>query len=144
MPKSKNIDKKKNDVYIDIEDKDPLWLKDKGDHFYQRSDFNSAINAYTKSLDFDKEFIMCRLNRATTWLKVRAFENCVADCDDIEAYLKNLKESEREDDPFYAKMQARLYVKRGAAYAWISKFDEALEDLEKACKYKGIFSEKEI
>lgn len=36
-PKSKTIDKKKkDDVYIDIEDKDPVWLKDKGDHFYNR------------------------------------------------------------------------------------------------------------
>jgi dyslexia susceptibility 1 candidate gene 1 protein len=92
MPRSKNIDKKKDGVYIDIEDKDPLWLKDKGDHFYKRSDFNSALNAYTKSLEFDKEFLMSRINRATTWLKVRAFDNCIADCNDIEDYVNNLKD----------------------------------------------------
>jgi dyslexia susceptibility 1 candidate gene 1 protein len=72
-PKSKQIDKKKDDVYIDIEDKDPVWLKDKGDHFYNRNDYQSALNAYTKALEADKEFLMGRLNRATTWLKVRAF-----------------------------------------------------------------------
>lgn len=38
-PKSKQMVKKKDDVYIDIEDKDPVWLKDKGDHFYNRNDY---------------------------------------------------------------------------------------------------------
>lgn len=51
-----------------------------------------------------------------------------------------LKESER-DDEFYHKMLARLYVKRGAAYNWVSLFDKAIEDLQKATKYKGIFTE---
>lgn len=60
---------------------------------------------------------MGRLNRATTWLKVRMFHHCVADCDDIENLINALKESER-DDPFYHKLLARLFVKRGAAYNW--------------------------
>ncbi len=38
-PKSKKIEKKKDDVFIDVEDKDPIWLKDKGDHFYKRHDY---------------------------------------------------------------------------------------------------------
>ena len=83
-PKSKKIDKKKDDVFIDIEDKDPVWLKDKGDHFFKRNDFYSALNAYSKALEIDKEFMMCRLNRATAWLKMRAFQNCIDDCTDIE------------------------------------------------------------
>lgn len=33
-PRSKQIDKQKDGTYIDVEDKDPVWLKDKGDHFY--------------------------------------------------------------------------------------------------------------
>jgi hypothetical protein len=72
-PKSKKVEKKPNDVYIDIEDKDPLWLKDKGDHFYKRNDFHSALNAYCKSIENDKEFLMSRLNRATTFLRTRSF-----------------------------------------------------------------------
>ncbi len=50
-PKSKNIETKKDDVYIDIEERDPVWLKDKGDHFYKRNDFQSAISAYTKAIE---------------------------------------------------------------------------------------------
>lgn len=63
--------------------------------------------------------MMGRLNRATTWIKIRQFENCIEDCNDIENQINALKESEREDE-FYSKMQARIYLKRGAAYAWTS------------------------
>lgn len=35
-PKSKKLEKSSDDTYISIEDKDPVWLKDKGDHFSKR------------------------------------------------------------------------------------------------------------
>ncbi len=144
MPKSKKIDKKKDTVYIDVEDKDPVWLKDKGDHFYKRQDFNSAINAYCKALEYDKEFLMARLNRASTWLKVRCFENCVEDCQDIQSFINGLKAEERENDDFYIRMMGRSFLKMGAGYAWVSKFDEAVQALTEASKYKNVFNEREL
>ena len=120
-PKSKKIEKKPTDVYIDIEDKDPLWLKDKGDHFYKRQDFYSAVNAYSKSLENDSEFLMARLNRATTFLRVRLFPSCVEECNDIETKINALPEKDRvEDGAFYDKMMGRVYLKRAAALAWLS------------------------
>lgn len=144
MPKSKKIDKKKDNVYIDVEDKDPVWLKDKGDHFYKRQDFNSAVNAYCKAIEFDKEFLMARLNRATTWIKVRCYENCVEDCQDIQTYVNALKAEERENDDFYVRMMGRSFLKMGAGYTWISKFDEAVQAFTEAIKYKTVFNEREI
>lgn len=144
LPKSKKIDKKKDTVYIDVEDKDPVWLKDKGDHFFKRSDYYSALNAYSKAIEYDKEFLMGRLNRATTWLKVRCFENCIEDCEDIETFILNLKEEERDGDAFYQRMLARAFLKKGAGFAWISKFDEAIESLTEAAKYKHVFNEREL
>lgn len=144
MPKSKKIDKKKDTVFIDVEDKDPVWLKDKGDHFYKRNDYHSALNAYSKALDFDKEFLMGRLNRATTWLRVRCFENAVEDLNDIETFIMNLKEDERDNDDFYQRMLARTFLRRGAGYTWLSKFDQAVENLSEALKYKNVFNEREL
>ena len=74
-PKSKKMtkDEKDQQQFIDIEDKDPLWLKDKGDHFYKRHDYHSALNAYSKSIENDKEFLMSRLNRGTTFIRIREF-----------------------------------------------------------------------
>lgn len=52
-PRSKKMEKKKDDVYIEVEDKDPVWLKDKGDHFFKRADFIGALNAYAKAVKAD-------------------------------------------------------------------------------------------
>ena len=122
-PKSKKIDKTKDElgVGIDIEDKDPLWLKDKGDHFFKRHDYHSAMHAYSKSIQNDKSFLMSRLNRGTTFIMTRAFEACVDEMNDILDIIKQLPQQERdEDDEFYTKMTARAYLKRGAANAWLS------------------------
>ena len=144
-PKSKKIEKKPDDVYIDIEDKDPLWLKDKGDHFYNRNDYSSAINAYSKSIENDKEFLMARLNRATSFLRIRGFLACVDECDDIERMINALDKKEFEEDKeYYQKMQARLLLKRGAAQAWLSQYDQAVTDIEKAMVFKGLYNEEEI
>lgn len=120
-PKSKKMDKDPNDQYINIEDKDPLWLKDKGDHFYNRHDYHAAVNAYSKSIQNDKDFLMARLNRATTFIRMRAYQACVGDCNDIETHVNALKDAEREEDSeFYTKIMGRTYLKRGAAQAWLS------------------------
>ena len=81
-PKSKNMSKKNRDMYIDVEDKDPVWLKDKGDHFFKRFDYNAALNAYTKALKEDNDFLSCRLNRAATFIKLRGFVAASDDCSD--------------------------------------------------------------
>ncbi len=77
------MDKKKSDVYIEVEDKDPVWLKDKGDHFFKRADYTGALNAYSKALVADPDFLMGKLNRATTYIKLRAFDHAVDDCTSI-------------------------------------------------------------
>ena len=87
---------------------------------------------------------MGRLNRATTWLKVRCFENAIEDIQDIETFIGGLKEEEREGDEFYQRMLARCFLKKGAGYAWLSKFDEAIASLQSASKFKGVFNEREI
>lgn len=70
-PKSKKISKEKDkNLHIDIEDKDPLWLKDKADHFYKRHDYYAAVHAYSKSIENDKTFLMSRLNRGTTFMRM--------------------------------------------------------------------------
>ena len=146
FPKSKKLKKNtpEEDMTFDIEDKDPVWLKDKGDHFHKRHDYNSAMNAYTKSIKNDSEFLMCYLNRATACMKMHNFEGGILDLDDIEMKINEQSEEEKQD-PFYPKMMSRVLVKRGAAHAWLSNFDQAEADLQRALKeYKGIYTETEI
>ena len=132
-------------MYIDVEDKDPVWLKDKGDHFFKRFDYHAALNAYSKALKEDPQFLMGRLNRATTFIKLRAFVACVDDCSDIVTQIEGLKHEEYQTDKlFYDRIMARALVKRGAAHSWMSSFDEAIADFEKILEsevYVGIIGD---
>lgn len=56
----------------------------------------------------------------------------------------NLKEEERDSDEFYQKMMGRSYLRKGAGYAWLSKFDEAVQNLSEALKFKNVFNEREL
>ena len=134
-PKSKKLEKKpqnQQEHYIDIEDTDPVWLKDKGDHFFKRFDYNAALNAYTKALKADPEFLSGRLNRATTFIKLRGYVAAVDDLTDIVKQIEAIKPEEFETDKsFYNKLMARALVKRGAAHSWMSGFEDAIADFEK-------------
>lgn len=85
-------------MFIEADDRDPVWLKDKGDHFFKRSDYHAAVNAYTKALAADPEFLSGRLNRATCFIKTRSFSLCVDDVNDIVRQIKALKSEVREAD----------------------------------------------
>ena len=101
LPKSKRMkerNKDKDEVYIEIEDKDPVWLKDKGDHFFKRHDYHAAINAYSRALKEDPEFMSGRLNRAACYIMVRAYDLCIEDCNDLETQIKAIKKEEYESD----------------------------------------------
>ena len=144
-PKSKKIDKVKEEdrLYVDIEERDPVWLKDKGDHFYKQHDYNSALSAYCKAIENDRDFLKGYLNRATAFLRVRSYELAVEDCNDIEKRIDALPTEERADE-FYTLMMARMLVKRGTAHAWLSHWQEAEDDYKKAlADYKGVLG-KEI
>lgn len=131
-PKSKKLEKTPGEQHLDVEDKDPVWLKDKGDMFFKRHDFTAAIAAYAKALKADPDFLMGKLNRATCFIMVRGFGACAEDCDDIMRQIEGLKPEEFEaDKDFYNKVKARALVKRGAANAWMSNFDEAIADFTK-------------
>ena len=65
--------------------------------------------------------------------------------DEIEQLIKALPAKEKEEDPeFYGKIEGRLTLKRAAALAWMSQFEAAIVDYEKAQTFKGVFCEDEI
>lgn len=85
-PRSKKYEEKKRspEEYVTgVEDKDPVWLKDKADHAFKKHDFHAAIANYSKALENDRNFLMARLNRVTCFMKMRQFVAAVEECDVI-------------------------------------------------------------
>ena len=62
--------------------------------------------------------------------------------------IKSMKPEVREaDQEFYDKIMARALVKRGAAYAWLSQFDDAVKDIISVIKnnnYAKILGDRDI
>ncbi|KAL9187265.1 hypothetical protein ACHAXT_001368 [Thalassiosira profunda] len=77
---------------VDIGDADPAWLTAKGDEFYRKGDFCSAVNAYTEALVADDALVRTLANRAACYLHLREGACCIRDC------LAVLKLDEEEMD----------------------------------------------
>ena len=65
---------------VDIGDVDPVWLTSKGDEFYSKGDFCSAINAYSEALENDDTIVNALVNRAACYLHLREGTCCIKDC----------------------------------------------------------------
>eukprot|EP00957_Ditylum_brightwellii_P167817 12774686-Ditylum_brightwellii.AAC.1 len=59
-----------NSDALDISESDAVWLKGKGDEFYKKGDFWSAINAYSSSLESDQGMVQAISNRAASYLQI--------------------------------------------------------------------------
>ncbi|KAI5083069.1 hypothetical protein GOP47_0002812 [Adiantum capillus-veneris] len=85
---------------VDISEREPLFLQDKGDEFYLRSNFSSAINAYTKAVQTDPSLFLCFANRAACFLQSKQFQPCIEDCTAALALLQEKKmEMSKEQQP---------------------------------------------
>ena len=71
----------------DISERDPVWLKGKGDDFYRARDFAGAVNAYTAALEADPKMAAALSNRAACNLQLQQFQGCVDDCSTLLALL---------------------------------------------------------
>ena len=73
----------------DISQRDPAWLKDRGDRFFRMGDFRSAEEAYSMALEQFAKAIMgqaigcvvaCWSNRAACRIHRKAFLEAADDC----------------------------------------------------------------
>ena len=67
-PKSKKYVPEKNYLGQEIDEKNPIWAKQRGDNFYNNKDYSSAINAYNNALDLDPYFHKVLINRGTCYM----------------------------------------------------------------------------
>ncbi|XP_024532692.1 dynein assembly factor 4, axonemal isoform X2 [Selaginella moellendorffii] len=65
---------------IDVSEREPLFLQDKGDKFYSAGDFRSAVNAYSDAIQKDASLFLSRANRAACYLQMSQMQACINDC----------------------------------------------------------------
>ncbi|XP_062512822.1 dynein axonemal assembly factor 4-like [Corticium candelabrum] len=111
----------------DLSERNPLWLKDKGNEFYKAGDYLSAINAYTEALRLNNTMPALYSNRAACRLHLGQYTECVEDC---------TKALDRLTPPVPANAQSRCraYVRRAAALTSLELYPNALRDYHAAMK----------
>ena len=73
----------------DLENKNPLWLKDKGDRFMKDKNYLSAIEAYNEALKIDSKHTKSLMNRSLAHMKRFNTDGCLNDCDLVISQLQN-------------------------------------------------------
>lgn len=110
---------------LDIAERQPVFLKDKGDALYSQGNFKGAINAYSTAIQLDPEHLLSYSNRAACWLKLGDADRCLADCEvAVELLGPRAKRWEKGDaEPGelerFRKTMARVLSRKAAAHCQV-------------------------
>ena len=128
---------------LEVTEREPVFLKDKGDAFFKAGDHRSALEAYTRAADAERAaphpdgvLIKILANRAACLLRVGHRDAAVEDCS---AALEMLRVESTDEDkgavwPLDKQRQMRfkLLVRRADAHAGAGNTAAAAEDLASA------------
>ncbi|KAL3779233.1 hypothetical protein ACHAW5_010371 [Stephanodiscus triporus] len=114
-----------------IGDVDPVWLNAKGNEFYRKGDYCSAINAFTEALQADETLVPALGSRAACYLHLREGASCVNDClttlrmnETIEAFFDTVHEQ--------AQFRTETHIRLAFAFCLLEKYENAMEHFAKA------------
>lgn len=136
----------------DISQRDPAWLKARGDHFYHLRDWTSAENAYSLVLaQFDNKIIgqaidtavACYSNRAACRLQKKQYLSAATDAGDalgIMCKARCVTEYPKSEAQI-GRGQIVLLARRGGAYAHAGLLRRASRDMSVALRVLGDSSE---
>ena len=71
-----------------------LWLHDKGNDFFKKRDYNSALRAYEEVVKIEP-YLPTLSNISLIHLKLGSFEKCLADCQNFFGIFQNLDENSK-------------------------------------------------
>ena len=125
-PKSKKYVPEKNYLGQEIDEKNPIWAKQRGDNFYNNKDYRSAINAYNKALDLDPNFLKVLINRGTCYMCLGEFDLSLSDFNKAIDLINAIDKKERSD-AFYDRINVRALSKIYAVYALRQEYQKALD-----------------
>uniref|UniRef100_A0A8D3B5Q2 Dynein axonemal assembly factor 4 n=1 Tax=Scophthalmus maximus TaxID=52904 RepID=A0A8D3B5Q2_SCOMX len=109
------------------EDRNPDWLKGKGDKCFAAGDFLSAVNAYNLAIRLNRRTPALYSNRAACHLKLRNLHKAIEDSSQALDLLTPPVAAN-------AAARARAHVRRGSAFCQLQLYAEGLQDYQAALK----------
>ncbi|XP_055452973.1 dynein axonemal assembly factor 4 isoform X1 [Psammomys obesus] len=109
------------------EEKNPDWLKEKGNKLFATENYLAAVNAYNLAIRLNSKIPLLYLNRAACHLKLKNLHKAIED---------SSKALELLTPPVADNANARMkaYVRRGTAFCQLELYVEGLQDYEAALK----------
>lgn len=118
---------KDNDSGETINERNPEFLKDRGIDFFKNSNYEAAVNAFTEGIKLNPNLPQLFSNRAACCLALDKNEECVMDCSRaLELYYPVVPSNYTE--------RAKVFVRRGTAYANLGELALAVQDYSAALK----------
>ena len=108
-----------NNFGSNITDSDPVWLKRKGDTFYDGGDLMSAVSAYSAAIDKDSSFVHALTNRAVTFLSMGDHTRCIDDCKKALSLIEVEKGHSSDGEN---QMRRKLLLRVAYAYSHFGSF----------------------
>ncbi|XP_062405313.1 dynein assembly factor 4, axonemal [Sardina pilchardus] len=109
------------------EERNPDWLKDKGDKFFVAGNYQAALNAYNLALKLNRKLPSLYSNRAACHLKLRNLHKAIEDSSQALELL-----TPPVADNAVARLKA--HVRRGTAFCQLELYVEGLQDYHAALK----------
>ncbi|XP_012670203.2 dynein assembly factor 4, axonemal isoform X2 [Clupea harengus] len=109
------------------EERNPDWLKEKGDKFFVAGNYQAALNAYNLALKLNRKLPALYSNRAACHLKLRNLHKAIEDSSQALELL---------NPPVADNASARLkaHVRRGTAFCELELYVEGLQEYQAALK----------
>ncbi|NXU91040.1 DAAF4 factor, partial [Xiphorhynchus elegans] len=109
------------------EEKNPDWLKDKGNKMFAVGNYLAAVNAYNLAVRLNNRLPLLYLNRAACHLKLRNLHKAIEDSSKaLELLTPPVPDNENA--------RVKAYVRRGTAFCQLELYTEGLQDYEAALK----------
>ncbi|XP_066446065.1 dynein axonemal assembly factor 4 [Eleutherodactylus coqui] len=109
------------------EEKNPEWLKDKGNKLFAAGDYLAAVNALNLAIRLNDKMPILYLNRSACHLKLRNLHKTIEDTSKALELLT-------PPVPDNAAARLKAYVRRGTAFCELELYVEGLQDYEAALK----------
>ncbi|NWW62414.1 DAAF4 factor, partial [Ifrita kowaldi] len=109
------------------EEKNPDWLKDKGNKMFAMGNYLGAVNAYNLAVRLNNKLPLLYLNRAACHLKLRNLHKAIEDSSKaLELLTPPVPDNENA--------RVKAHVRRGTAFCQLELYTEGLQDYEAALK----------